>query len=258
MKQKSEVKKNLEKYINLSERETGHKMKTLRTDNGLEFLNADIKEKIYFMKQKSEVKKNLEKYINLSERETGHKMKTLRTDNGLEFLNADIKEILESRGIKHQRTVMYTNLESDESSIESSQYNDNNTHCISAHTIAEVYGSTMSTNTRYNLRRERKRNTKYDDYEMDVDNVLMIKSDDDDEPLCYDDAASSSDWKQWKKAMEEEISALNENDTWFCVQKGEVNKKPIELSHIHCIYITLFSLIGVGFTRVSVLQQQSI
>lgn len=63
---------------------------------------------VYFMKQKSEVKKNIEKFISLAERETGHKMKTLRSDNGLEFINKEVKEILESKGIRHQRSVVYT------------------------------------------------------------------------------------------------------------------------------------------------------
>ncbi|KAK9686268.1 hypothetical protein QE152_g37313 [Popillia japonica] len=125
----------------------------------------------------------------------------------------DKNEELKMQNDQENETI--SNLESDESSIESSQYNDSDISLDS-----EVNEEIV--NTRYNLRRERKRNTKYDDYEMDVDNVLMIKSDDDDEPLCYDDAASSSDWKQWKKAMEEEISALNENDTWFCVQKDDL------------------------------------
>lgn len=63
---------------------------------------------VYFLKQKSEVKTCIEKYINLAERETGHKMKVLRTDNGLEFINKEIKESLEQKGIRHQRTVVYT------------------------------------------------------------------------------------------------------------------------------------------------------
>lgn len=42
MKFKSEVKSNIEKFIKLSERETGNKIKCLRTDNGLKFVNSDI------------------------------------------------------------------------------------------------------------------------------------------------------------------------------------------------------------------------
>lgn len=63
---------------------------------------------VYFLKQKSEVKTCIKKFINLAERETGFKMKILRTDNGLEFINKDVKEMLDGKGIRHQRTVVYT------------------------------------------------------------------------------------------------------------------------------------------------------
>lgn len=42
MKCKSEVKVNIEKFIMLSERETNNRIKILRTDNGLEFLNSEV------------------------------------------------------------------------------------------------------------------------------------------------------------------------------------------------------------------------
>lgn len=63
---------------------------------------------IYFLKNKFEVKKHLENFISLAERETGYKVKVLRSDNGLEFVNKEIKELMETRGIRHQRSVVYT------------------------------------------------------------------------------------------------------------------------------------------------------
>ena len=63
---------------------------------------------VYFLQHKSEVKTCLEKFINLAERETECKMKILRSDNGLEFINKEVTEILEGKGIRHQRTIVYT------------------------------------------------------------------------------------------------------------------------------------------------------
>lgn len=44
MKNKSEVKALLSKFISMAERETNNKMKVLRIDNGLEFINKEITE----------------------------------------------------------------------------------------------------------------------------------------------------------------------------------------------------------------------
>ena len=63
---------------------------------------------IFFLHQKSEVYQKIKTFVNLCENSYGHKVKTLRTDNGTEFLNVDVKQYLESKGIRHQRTVPYT------------------------------------------------------------------------------------------------------------------------------------------------------
>lgn len=41
----------------------------------------------------------------------------------------------------------------------------------------------------------------------------------DDEPLTVKDAQESRDWDKWKKAMDEELEALNKNQTWLLVDK---------------------------------------
>lgn len=63
---------------------------------------------VFFLKHKSEVKTAIKNYILKTERQTGFKVKCLRSDNGLEFVNKDLKSFLESSGIIHQRSVVYT------------------------------------------------------------------------------------------------------------------------------------------------------
>ena len=48
------------------------------------------------------------------------------------------------------------------------------------------------------------------------------------EPSSYDEAARSKDWK---KAMEEEIQALHQNETW------ELVPKPREVQPISCKWV---------------------
>ncbi|KAL3268872.1 hypothetical protein HHI36_007961 [Cryptolaemus montrouzieri] len=79
-------------------------------------------------------------------------------------------------------------------------------------------------NRRYNLRRERRPNPTYDDFEMNIDRVL-VSGDNEDEPDSNDDAIASSESENWTKAMEEEISALNENDTWSIVKENVLKYK---------------------------------
>lgn len=43
----------------------------------------------------------------------------------------------------------------------------------------------------------------------------------DDEPLTVKDAQESKDWNKWKKAMDEELDALNKNKTWVLVDKPD-------------------------------------
>ncbi|KAK0180579.1 hypothetical protein PV327_002946 [Microctonus hyperodae] len=88
-------------------------------------------------------------------------------------------------------------------------------------------------NERYNLRRNRKPNTKYDDYEMDLDKILIATSVERDEPLCYDDAMASSDAKRWKQAMQAEIKALEENETWMIIGESEVKRAVIECKWVY-------------------------
>lgn len=343
---------------------------------------------VYFLNQKSQVKNCIEKFINLAERQTGQKMMILRTDNGLEFINKEVKEILENRGIRHQRTVVYTpeqngraerenrtlveaartllyssknldksfwaealntvvyilnrtgpspqkeqspyelwhkksvninflrvfgslvsvyvpketrlkwdpknkqgiflgygedikgyrvyipqknkvethrdviflpeknkitkqieekviipeeNFEIHDDDINETQSNGNLENSSETSEIDEFYSDASVhedendsdindelVNNRYELRRERKRNTRYDDYELDLDRVLVSVSDEDVEVMCYDDAMASSECKNWKEAIKSEIKALEENDTWFLVSEKEIKSEVIE------------------------------
>lgn len=63
---------------------------------------------VYFLKNKSETKERIENFITLVEKQTGNKVLTLRTDNGLEFINLELKELLEKKGIRHERSCVYS------------------------------------------------------------------------------------------------------------------------------------------------------
>lgn len=52
---------------------------------------------------------------------------------------------------------------------------------------------------------------------VDYDLGLLTVSDED--PVTYEEAVSSSDSNKWKQAMEVEMKALTENDTWISVDK---------------------------------------
>ena len=140
--------------------------------------------------------------------------------------NDDIKNDLETddgqvEGNSGQNNVINENVsESEDSSI---------------HDDAEVDSDVNDeiVNSRYDLRRNRPRNTRYDDYEMDLDRILLAASDENDEPMCYDDAMASSEAKMWKKAMEAEMSALEENETWFLVSESDVKSAVIECKWVY-------------------------
>lgn len=63
---------------------------------------------VYFLRHKSNARKQIENYVRRAENETGCKIKVFRSDNGLEFINKELTEFFESRGIKHQKSVVYT------------------------------------------------------------------------------------------------------------------------------------------------------
>lgn len=63
---------------------------------------------VYFLQHKSEVKCRIENYVNKAERETNRKFKILRSDNGSEFINKELNTFLDSKGIRHQKSVVYT------------------------------------------------------------------------------------------------------------------------------------------------------
>lgn len=63
---------------------------------------------LYFINQKSETTKKIHNYLNKFKNMTDREIVTLRTDNGLEFLNQELRKILEKRGIRHEKTCIYT------------------------------------------------------------------------------------------------------------------------------------------------------
>lgn len=67
-----------------------------------------------------------------------------------------------------------------------------------------------------------------------MDKVLLTSSEDD-EPMCYNDAMASCESKNWKKAMEMEIAALHENETWtiVCENMCQFNKPVIDCKWVY-------------------------
>ncbi|GAU23070.1 hypothetical protein TSUD_183690 [Trifolium subterraneum] len=92
IKKKSDVLDVFIKYKSMVERQSGHKLKTLRTDGGDDFSR---KLWTYLIKKKSDVLDVFIKYKSMVERQSGHKLKTLRTDGG-ERKNRTIMNMMRS------------------------------------------------------------------------------------------------------------------------------------------------------------------
>lgn len=312
---------------------------------------------VYFMKNKSEVRKNIEKFILKAENETDNKLKVLRTDNGLEFTNREVQEMLDKRGIKHQRSVVYTPQQNGRAerdmrtlveaarsmlngmnkkfwaeAVNNAVYTINRTgksHVsnkspyevwyqkdvslnqfkvfgsrVSVHVPKEqrlkwdsknkigilmgysdttkgyriyfedsnkveiyrdvvflpektdqkqievteqVNSSFQSENEedteepesekeqeerhdRYNLRQNRQRPSRLDDYDVQWE-ASFLSVYEEDEPTTYEMAVTSNEKDKWKEAIQEEIKALEDNETWTC------NEKPYENRVVECKWV---------------------
>lgn len=330
MKNKSEVKKHLKNFISLAERETGCKMKNLRSDNGLEFMNQEIKEMLDYqgikhqrsvvytpqqngraerenrtlvesartMIQGQKLNKNLwaeaihtavyvlnrtgpssiknvtpyelwykkkvnnistlksfgsrvsvhvpkEKrlkwdaknmfgfFIGYSEDVKGYKIfvpdknkveihrdviflpeKTIEIKNGETDMNKNIQMICEEIKSEEDDSEAEEPQNNREESSESDLETDSSVEDVNE--IEQEHG--------YDLRRHIKRPSRYDDYVLDDDEMSLLTFSDDEEPQTYDDAVASSECKNWKKAMQSEINALLENETWEFVQSSDGQK----------------------------------
>lgn len=83
----------------------------------------------------------------------------------------------------------------------------------------DVYGSCeedIEQAPSYNLRdrNKLKKPSKYEDFEVGFMSIA-----EEDEPQTYSEAISSEDSEMWKKAIEAEMKALEENGTWVIVKK---------------------------------------
>lgn len=80
---------------------------------------------------------------------------------------------------------------------------------------------------RYNLRENRRPPRRLEDYELYMDDTLLACILDEDDPVSYDEAMSSENKAKWTEAIESEIKALEENDTWI-VEKNPNNAEVID------------------------------
>lgn len=74
------------------------------------------------------------------------------------------------------------------------------------------------------VRREIKLPSKFDDYDLVAYALAAAEDLDIDEPKTIEEAKRSKYWKQWLKAMEEEMSSLDKTGTWQTVEKPEKKK----------------------------------
>lgn len=78
---------------------------------------------------------------------------------------------------------------------------------------------------RYNLRRNRRQPTKFNDYDLDTEyDFGCLTFYEEDDPQNYEEAMQSDNRKKWQEAIDTEVSALKENDTWVCVESSNKNK----------------------------------
>lgn len=72
-------------------------------------------------------------------------------------------------------------------------------------------------------KRERKLPSRFDDFELDV-SCLALLSKLSDVPQSYSEAKDSDHWNCWQKAIDDEINALKNNETWILVEKPNDKK----------------------------------
>ena len=63
---------------------------------------------VYFLRHKSEVLKKFKEFEAVTTVDSGQRVGTLWTDNGDEYISSEFKEYLESKGICHELTVLYS------------------------------------------------------------------------------------------------------------------------------------------------------
>src|SRR5690606_22323231 len=77
------------------------------------------------------------------------------------------------------------------------------------------------------------------------------------EPKSYHQAKSSAEWKEWQKAMDEELQSLKENQVWEVVPKP-ANRKIVDCKWVYKVktdangYLERYKarLVARGFTQV--------
>ncbi|CAH0719500.1 unnamed protein product, partial [Brenthis ino] len=63
--------------------------------------------KKYFLRNKNETAEHIRNYISESKNITGHNIKIMRSDNGKEFVNKIVEKLLDSKGIRHEKSIPY-------------------------------------------------------------------------------------------------------------------------------------------------------
>ncbi|KAG5866664.1 hypothetical protein JTB14_016898 [Gonioctena quinquepunctata] len=79
------------------------------------------------------------------------------------------------------------------------------------------------TDIRYNLRKNRQRPVTLNDYETSFSTIC-----EEEEPETFEEAMHTNEATKWKEAIEAEINALQENDTWVCEEDETGENKVIE------------------------------
>ncbi|KAG5895417.1 hypothetical protein JTB14_029428 [Gonioctena quinquepunctata] len=87
----------------------------------------------------------------------------------------------------------------------------------------EGESSEEETDKRYNLRKNRHRPVRLNDYETSFLTIC-----EEEEPKPFEEAMHTNEATKWKEAIEAEISALQENDTWVCEEDKTCENEVIE------------------------------
>ncbi|KMQ86579.1 gag-pol polyprotein [Lasius niger] len=85
----------------------------------------------------------------------------------------------------------------------------------------DVLCNEENTRPKYNLRDKNniKRPAKFEDYHISFLSIMEQG-----EPKTYGEAISSNESSEWRKAIEAEVKALEDNKTWMCAKKPKNNK----------------------------------
>ncbi|KAK3026762.1 hypothetical protein RJ639_040301 [Escallonia herrerae] len=230
----------------------------------LELIHTDV----YFIKQKSKVFSTFKRFKALVEKQSGYQMKALRSDRGGEFISKEFKAFCQENGIRRPLTILYSpqqnrvverknrlivnmtrsmlkskNLPKEfwAEAVDCAVYLSNRcpTRSVWNQTPQDAWSGYKPSSKGYKLYNPVDKKIKinqdmifdekssWDWTDRDKEHMLCLFVNT--EPIDFDEASRS---EKWRKAMNEEINAIEKNDIWE-LTTHQSDKKPIGVKWVY-------------------------